>query len=749
QSIQVLKGLEAVKKRPAMYIGSTDKRGLHHLVYEAVDNAIDEALEGFCNEINVILHKDKSVSVIDNGRGIPVDIHLGLKKPAVEVVMTVLHAGGKFDKKTYKVSGGLHGVGISVVNALSKWVKVEIKKDGKIYYIDFDHGATNTKLIEKGDTEESGTKVTFLPDDEIFSETDFDYDTVSNRLRELAFLNSGIKINIGDERTNKKETFQYEGGVKSFVKYLNKGRNLLHDDPIYFEKEKKKIQIEIAMQYNDAYLETVFSFVNNINTHEGGTHLSGFKTALTRAINDYIKKKKLNDSGLSGDDVREGLTAIISVKIPEPQFEGQTKTKLGNSEVKGMVDGIVYDSLITFFEENPTIAKMIVGKCVSAAKAREAARRARELTRRKSALESGSLPGKLADCQEKDPAKSELFLVEGDSAGGCFSGDTKVALVDGRNLSFKNLVKEQKQGKKNYCYTILKDSSIGIGEIKNPRVTKKNVEVIKIVLDNNEEIICTPDHLFMVRNGNFKKATKLVKEESLMPLYKKLSEKKGRITIEGYEMVLNPATNKWKFTHLLADEYNLGNKVYNKKCGDHKHHIDFNKLNNNPENIMRISKEDHLQHHREHASKTLHTKEVYDKLKKLKNTKEFREKMSKRMKDPKTRKILSEQAKKQWKDAEYKDYMKKKYLDFYYSDEGYRKESLERLNKAQKEYWGQKENREKQSKKVKKYFEENPEKKLELSKMAKEQWKDPELLKWRSEKTKEQLACKNHKVKKI
>ncbi|MBU3940793.1 MAG: DNA topoisomerase (ATP-hydrolyzing) subunit B [Nanoarchaeota archaeon] len=418
QSIQVLKGLEAVKKRPAMYIGSTDKRGLHHLVYEAVDNAIDEALEGFCNEINVILHKDKSVSVIDNGRGIPVDIHLGLKKPAVEVVMTVLHAGGKFDKKTYKVSGGLHGVGISVVNALSKWVKVEIKKDGKIYYIDFDHGATNTKLIEKGDTEESGTKVTFLPDDEIFSETDFDYDTVSNRLRELAFLNSGIKINIGDERTNKKETFQYEGGVKSFVKYLNKGRNLLHDDPIYFEKEKKKIQIEIAMQYNDAYLETVFSFVNNINTHEGGTHLSGFKTALTRAINDYIKKKKLNDSGLSGDDVREGLTAIISVKIPEPQFEGQTKTKLGNSEVKGMVDGIVYDSLITFFEENPTIAKMIVGKCVSAAKAREAARRARELTRRKSALESGSLPGKLADCQEKDPAKSELFLVEGDSAGG-------------------------------------------------------------------------------------------------------------------------------------------------------------------------------------------------------------------------------------------------------------------------------------------------------------------------------------------
>jgi DNA gyrase subunit B len=416
-NIQVLEGLDAVKKRPAMYIGSTDTRGLHHLVYEAVDNAIDEALAGHCDEIKVFLKGDGSVSVEDNGRGIPVDEHPQLKKSAVEVVMTTLHAGGKFDKDSYQVSGGLHGVGISVVNALSEWLVVEVKRDGKTYRQKYINSKPEDNLEVVGDSEKSGTKISFLPSREIFNETEFKYDILSNRLRELAFLNKSVKIIIEDEFKEKKEEFFYEGGIKSFVEYLNRNKDKLHSDVVYFTKESKKIVVEISLQYNDSYLENLFSFVNNINTHEGGTHLSGFKTALTRVVNDYIKKKNLGDK-LSGEDLREGLTAIISVKVPEPQFEGQTKTKLGNSNVKGIVDSVVTSELATYFEENPKTAKIIVEKCLLAAKARDAARKARELTRRKSVLESGSLPGKLADCQEKDPALSELFIVEGDSAGG-------------------------------------------------------------------------------------------------------------------------------------------------------------------------------------------------------------------------------------------------------------------------------------------------------------------------------------------
>jgi DNA gyrase subunit B len=419
QSIQVLEGLDAVKKRPAMYIGSTDIRGLHHLVYEAVDNAIDEALGGFCDRIIVKLHSDGSVSVDDNGRGIPTDIHPQLKKSAVEVVMTTLHAGGKFDKDSYKVSGGLHGVGISVVNALSKWVSVEVKKDGKVYKQEYDHGKPQYDLKVIGESEEKGTVIRFLPDGEIFSETEFKYDILANRLRELAFLNKSVRIIIEDEIKDRREEFFYEGGIKSFVEFLHRNKDSLHDDIIYFSKTNKTTEVEIALQYNDSYQENVFSFVNNINTVEGGTHLSGFKTALTRVINDYIKKKNNNgESKLSGEDLREGLTGIISIKIPEPQFEGQTKTKLGNSNIKGIVDSIVSSELSIYLEENPKTAKIIVEKCLLAAKARDAARKARELTRRKSVLDSGSLPGKLADCQEKDPAKSELFIVEGDSAGG-------------------------------------------------------------------------------------------------------------------------------------------------------------------------------------------------------------------------------------------------------------------------------------------------------------------------------------------
>ena len=417
EKIQVLGGLDAVRKRPAMYIGSTGVRGLHHLVYEVVDNSVDEALAGHCTEINVTINDDNSITVVDDGRGIPVDIHPKFNRPALEIVLTKLHAGGKFDKGAYKVSGGLHGVGVSCVNALSIKLNVVVRKDGKMYEMEFERGKVSKEMKEIGSTEEHGTTVTFLPDSEIFTETVYSFDTLSSRLRELAFLNKGLKITITDDRTGKEHIFQYEGGIVSFVEYLNKNRTPL-SEPIYFQREKNGNVVEIAMQYNDGYQENMFSFANNINTIEGGFHLSGFKTALTRTFNNYAEKNKIKDVKLTSEDVREGLTAVISVKLPEPQFEGQTKTKLGNSEMKVVVDSIVHTGLNTFLEENPKIARQVVEKFITAAKAREAARKARDLTRRKSALEGSSLPGKLADCQERDPSKCEIFIVEGDSAGG-------------------------------------------------------------------------------------------------------------------------------------------------------------------------------------------------------------------------------------------------------------------------------------------------------------------------------------------
>lgn len=418
--IQVLEGLEAVRKRPSMYIGSISARGLHHLVYETIDNSIDEALAGYCDAIDVTIHSDNSITVRDNGRGIPVEMHK-VGKPAVEVVMTILHAGGKFGDGGYKVSGGLHGVGVSCVNALSEHLEVEVRRGGKIYGIEFSRGKTVVPLYEKGETEETGTTVHFKPDATIFTELIYSYDTLRLRIRELAFLNKGIRINLNDERTGKQETFHYEGGIIEFVNYVNENKDKLHDAPIYIEGIKDSNIVEVALQYCDTYTENLFTFVNNINTEEGGTHLSGFKQAMTRTINDYARKVgalKEGEENLSGDDVREGMTAVISIKIQEPQFEGQTKTKLGNSEIRPIVDNLVSEGLSEFFEENPVIAKRIVEKSILSARARMAARKARELTRRKSALEISSLPGKLADCQSKDAAETEIYLVEGDSAGG-------------------------------------------------------------------------------------------------------------------------------------------------------------------------------------------------------------------------------------------------------------------------------------------------------------------------------------------
>jgi DNA gyrase subunit B len=425
-SIKVLGGIEAVRKRPAMYIGSTGELGLHHLVWEVVDNSVDEAMAGFCDEINVTVHDDNSVTVVDNGRGIPVDMHATEKKPAAEVVMTVLHAGGKFDSDTYKVSGGLHGVGVSVVNALADWLDLEIWRDGEVWEQSYEKGVPTSKLKSSGKTRKTGTKITFHADPSIFDKTIYSFDTLSQRLRELAFLNKGLKITLDDERSNKKTEFRFTGGIAEFVKHLNRGKQVLHDSPIYMEGKRAQVDIEIALQYNDSYAENIFSFANTINTVDGGSHLAGFRSALTRTLNYYASstgmlKEQKDEVSINGDDVREGLVAVVSVKLPQPQFEGQTKGKL-NSDIKGLVEQLVNEKLGEYFDKHSSIARKIIGKCIDAARAREAARKARELTRRKSALDSSGLPGKLADCQERDPARCELFLVEGESAGGSAKG---------------------------------------------------------------------------------------------------------------------------------------------------------------------------------------------------------------------------------------------------------------------------------------------------------------------------------------
>ena len=432
--IQVLEGLEAVRRRPSMYIGSTDSLGLHHLVYEVVDNSVDEALGGYAKGINVLLNRDGSVSVADDGRGIPVDNHPQLGLPALEIVMTVLHAGGKFDHESYSFSGGLHGVGVSVVNALSEWMEVEVRRNGRIYWQRYQRGSVASDVEVRGHSEDTGTTVTFKPDGSIFEETEFNFDTLSSRLRELAFLNRGLSITIKDERTEKENDFCYEGGIISFVEYLNANKETLHRPPLYFTRSKNGTAVEVALQYNNSYNENVFSYANNINTREGGTHLMGFRAALTRTVNEYARANKIfkTETKLGGEDLREGLVAIVSVKLPDPQFEGQTKTRLGNSSIRGLIESMVSEGLSEYFEENPIVATTIVEKAGEALRAREAARKAKELTRRKNALGSGGLPGKLADCSNTDPSKCEIYIVEGESAGG--------SAKQGRNRHFQAIL---------------------------------------------------------------------------------------------------------------------------------------------------------------------------------------------------------------------------------------------------------------------------------------------------------------------
>jgi len=745
--IQVLEGIEHVRKRPGMYIGTTGPKGLHHLVFEVVDNSVDEALGGHCDRISVELLPDGSVTVRDNGRGIPVDVVSKTGKSALETVMTVLGAGGKFGEGGYKVSGGLHGVGVSVVNALSEWVEATVWRNDKIYKQRYERGVPVGDIQSEPDPDTNrGTQVKFKPDSQIFVvDTYFDYDTLAGRLKELAYLNAGVKIDFSDRRTEdgRVETYHYDGGIREYVAYMTRDKEPIHPDIIYVTGERDSVQVEVALQWcADAYNDNVLGFANNIRTVDGGTHLEGLKAVLTRTLNSTarkLKKLKEGDSNLAGENVREGLTAVISVKVPNPEFEGQTKTKLGNTEVRGIVDSFVGEVLNEFLEFHPAVAAAILDKAVQAFNAAEAARRARELVRRKSALESSTLPGKLADCSSRDPRESEVFIVEGDSAGGCWSGETLVALADGRSLSFKDLVAEEAQGKENFCYTIGQDGNVGIERIINARITKANAVVVKLTLDNGEVLICTPDHPFMLRDGNYKPAASLTPDDSLMPLYRKLSSKSDLgITIEGYEMAWNPGKDTWIFTHLLSDRFSLRHGIYKLADGDHRHHIDFNKLNNNPNNIQRITSEDHLALHRAHAKLTLHRPEAIEKSRQARMKPEFRAKMSQRMQSPATREILSQQAKAQWNDQNYKDFMAQKWREFYDGNAEYRDLNREKLTNAQQEYWSDDTNRQAQSERVRTYFASNPQAREVHSQLAKQQWQDEGLRDWRSEKTKDQ-----------
>lgn len=782
-SISVLEGLDPVRKRPGMYIGTTGPEGFHHLIWEVFDNSRDEAMGGFANRVEVALLPGGYVRVVDNGRGIPVDIHKQTGVSALETILTVLHAGGKFggEESGYKVSGGLHGVGVSVMNALSSHVIVEVHRDGAYHMQEYERGVPKYKVKKMGPSKLQGTIVTYQGDNTIFPETDYDFKKIVNHLRQQAYLVKAMQLSVIDARlylgeeaaihasTEKsvpkfldslrgkqyltddrlevpQQHFYFQGGLRSLVAFNNQYQKPVHKNIFYVEKNNMEgavLSVEVALQYVDDISARISAFANNIYNPEHGTHITGFKTALTRTLNNYAKKNnffsvKDKDAGFTGEDVLEGITAVVSVKMPDIQFEGQTKAKLGSVEARGAVESVFGDAFNTYLEENPDDAKAMINKVIIAVKARKAAKAAKDSVLRKGMLEGMSLPGKLADCQSKKASDSELFIVEGDSAGGCFAGETEIALLDGRNLSLKDIVSEHNEGKKHYCYTIDNNGKVAVGAVTHPRITKHAATVVKVTLDNAAQIVCTPDHKFMLRDGTYCEARNLATGSSLMPLYRQNSKIGGRITIDGYEMVFDPAENFWRFTHLLADSFNQNRDYYVKNEGDHIHHRDFNKLNNNPDNLVSLSKEAHLRLHREHVSLTLHTDQVKQKARDAHADPAYRRRISEIMSTPEMKDMLSTRAKEQWENAEYKEFMIEKFLEFYHSNDEYRMESKKRLNAAQQKYWADDKNHQAQSKRVSDFFEKNPQLKSELSVLAQKQWQDEALKEWRSETTRVQ-----------
>lgn len=753
--ISVLKGLESVRKNPGMYVGDTGPKGLHHLVWEIVDNSIDEAMAGFCNEISICIDADgETISVSDNGRGIPVDKHKTEKKSALEVVLTTLHAGGKFEGGGYTASGGLHGVGAACVNALSDKMIAIVRRDGHEWRQEYSRGIPQTKVVatralKKG--EGTGTTIVMHGDIEIFKKgVELSDKMLITRLQEMAFLNPGLTIFYENKQTGLTEQWLYTGGLADYLKHLMVGKECYPTEPIcgedsaQLESRDGQCKVKIALSYaKEEDDEVILGFTNNINQIDGGTHISGFKTALTRAVNQVARTTgilKEKDENLGGQDIREGVNAVVSIRFPRPEFTSQTKSKLGSVEAESVVSNITYSLLTSYFEKNAAVLKEIISRAQLSAAARTAAKKQSDLIKRKGFLgKTNRMPGKLSDCNSNKRELSELFIVEGDSAAGCFSSDTKVALTDGRDLTFQELAVEQLNGKEHFCYTVLDNGSIGIGRIVNVRVTKRAKRWLKVTLDNGEIIENTLNHQYMLHDGSYLPAQLLAENTSLYALYRKFSSKEQPgITIDGYEMLWQSIENRWVFTHVLADNYNLACGIYPESNGNIRHHVDFNKLNNDPVNLVRMWKEDHIQLHRELASLTLHTPEAKAKSAAAKRTPEFRQKMSEKMSKVEYIKSLTDRNQKQWNDPSYIQMMKDAWKKFYDENEEYRNEVLERLQEGQQIYWASDDNKKLASERTSKFFDQHPEKKLELSERAKKQWNNPELLIWRAETTSQQ-----------
>ena len=753
ESIQALEGIEHVRKRPGMYVGGTDSKALHHLVYEVVDNSIDEVLAGACDTIKVIIHEDNAVTVSDNGRGIPVGPHPtkkavnGQTMDTLDVVMTVIGAGGKFGGGGYKVSGGLHGVGVSAVNALSEVCEVWVRREGQEWYQSYKAGVPQGTVRAIGSATGTGTTVKFLRDTTLFKEdNEFKFDSLAQRFREMAFVTKGVTLQLVDERSDREITFHFEGGIQSFVRYLNRSKEALHP-VIYAEKEAESVGIEVAVQYTDSYSESLFSFANTINTIDGGTHLTGLRSAMTRSINDYARKASLlkeADPNFTGNDTAEGLTGIVSIKHREPQFESQTKVKLMNPEVATVVQRVLGDAVVAFLDENPREAKAIIEKCLTSARARDAARKARDLIIRKSALESLTLPGKLADCSERDAAKCELYIVEGDSAGGCLASDTRIPLASGLTKTMRELAEDWERGIQHFGYATNEIGDVRIVPLVEPHLTKRQATLIEVVLDNGARVRCTPDHPFRLRDGSYRPASELQSGQSLMPYKTRLTEE-GELPRLGYEMVWMNGRSEWNHTHHLADLYNLLTGVYTRKAGNTRHHKDFNKLNNDPRNIQRMFWRDHQQLHAELAGEMA---------KRLWQDPAYRERKLRQ---------LSEQAILQWQDPAYRQYMCER-VKIQRQDDVLNAKLLqgfqdwfaaltpddyaaycERMRELQAAYWADPEHRREQAERTRQFFEKYPEARSVRQAAALSQWEDVELRTWRAEKTREQWRDESYR----